>query len=446
VRIDDCQRRAGIRAVAIHIDTDSTDEDMPMNFALARRLHGRLHYAWVVAALTFVTLLVVAGIRATPSVLIVPLEQAFGWSRDRITLAVSIGLCLFGLMGPFAAAAMQRFGIRRTMIVALLLLAAAMGGSAFVRTPLGLILTWGVLAGIGTGTMAMVLGVTVVNRWFEHRRGTVLGLLTASTATGQLLFLPLLAWVVSHNDWRVVVWIVAAAALLLIPLVGFFMPERPAQIGLTRLGASGNDELASAPARNPIAAAFAALAEAARTRTFWLLFLTFFVCGLSTNGLIGTHLIAFCADNGIPEVQAAGMLAAMGVFDIIGTTCSGWLSDRFDNRVLLCTYYGLRGLSLLYLPYSDFSFYGLGVFTMFYGLDWIATVPPTVRLTSERFGLERGPLVYGWIGAGHQFGAAVAAFGAGVLRVQTNRYVEAFLLAGAACLVAATLAMLIRRP
>ena len=417
-----------------------------MKLALARRLQGRVHYAWIVAALTFVTLLVVAGIRATPSVLIVPLEQAFGWSRDRITLAVSIGLCLFGLMGPFAAAAMQRFGIRNTMIVALLLLGGAMGGSAFVHSPFGLILTWGVLAGIGTGTMAMVLGVTVVNRWFEARRGTVLGLLMASTATGQLLFLPVLAWVVSHNDWRAVVWIVAAAALLLIPLVAFFMPERPAQLGLARYGAAQADAPAAVTLQNPVSAAFAALAEAARTRTFWLLFLTFFVCGLSTNGLIGTHLIAFCADNGIPEVQAAGLLAMMGVFDIIGTTFSGWLSDRYDNRVLLCTYYGLRGLSLLYLPYSDFSFYGLGLFTMFYGLDWIATVPPTVRLTVARFGVERGPLVYGWIGAGHQLGAAVAAFGAGVLRVQNNRYVEAFLLAGLACAVAAAMALLIRRP
>ena len=415
-----------------------------MKFPLAKRLQGRVHYAWVVAALTFLTLLVVPGIRATPSVLIVPLEHSFGWGRDQITLAVSVGLFLFGMMGPFAAAAMQRFGVRRTMIVALVLLAAAMGGSAFVRTPLQLVLTWGVLAGLGTGTMAMVLGVTIVTRWFDARRGSVLGLLTASTATGQLLFLPLLAWVVSSQDWRVVVWIVSGAALLLIPLVFFFMPERPADVGLHRYGATQADPTTATKA-NPIATAFSALAEAARTRTFWLLFLTFFVCGLSTNGLIGTHLIAFCADNGIPEVQAAGMLAAMGVFDIIGTTFSGWLSDRYDNRWLLFIYYGLRGLSLLYLPYSDFSFYGLGLFTMFYGLDWIATVPPTVRLTTAQFGAERGPIVYGWIGAGHQMGAAVAAFGAGVLRVQTNHYLEAFVLAGMACLVSAVMALLIRR-
>jgi MFS family permease len=416
-----------------------------MSHTIVQYCKGRIHYAWIVAALTFLTLLIVAGIRATPSVLIVPLERAFGWRRDQITLAVSVGLCLFGLMGPFAAAAMQRFGVRRTMLVALVLLAGAMGGSSFVTSPLGLILTWGVLAGIGTGTMAMVLGVTIVTRWFEARRGTVLGLLTASTATGQLLFLPLLAWVVSHADWRVVVWIVAAAALALIPLVALLLPERPADIGLPRYGATQVDSTGTPTANNPIVEAFRALAIAARTRTFWLLFATFFFCGLSTNGLIGTHLIAYCADNGIPEVQAAGMLAAMGVFDIVGTTVSGWLSDRFDSRRLLCVYYGLRGLSLLYLPYSDFSFYGLGLFTMFYGLDWIATVPPTVRLTAERFGSARGPVVYGWIGAGHQIGAAVAAFGAGVLRVQTNRYVEAFLLAGLMCAIAAMLALLIRR-
>ena len=412
---------------------------------LAAALENRLHYAWVVAALTFLTLLVVAGIRATPAVLIVPLEKNFGWSRDQITLAVSIGLALFGLMGPFAAAAMQRFGLRRTMVAALLLLAAAMGGSAFVTTPLGLILTWGVLAGIGTGTMAMVLGVTVVNRWFDKNRGSVLGLLTASTATGSLVFLPVLTWFIDRgDDWRVVVYIVASASLALIALVLMLMPERPAEVGLFRYGATHADT-SDATRTNPLAAAFGALATASKSGTFWLLFATFFVCGLSTNGLIGTHMIAFCADNGIPETRAAGLLMLMGIFDILGTTASGWLSDRYDSRVLLCVYYGLRGLSLLYLPWSDFSIGSLGLFTVFYGLDWIATVPPTVRLTTDRFGAQLSPLVYGWIGAGHQLGAATAAYGAGVLRVQTNHYVEAFLVAGAACLVAAVMALSIRR-
>ncbi len=411
---------------------------------LAARLRGRLHYAHVVAALTFLTLLVVAGIRATPSVLIVPLEHNFGWSRDQITLAVSIGIALFGLMGPFAAAAMQRFGIRRTMVIALIVLACAMAGSAFVTTPFGLIVTWGILGGIGTGAMAMVLGVTIVNRWFETNRGSMLGLLTASTATGQLLFLPVLAWVTEHYDWRVVVYIVAAAAIVLMFVVLLLLPERPSDVGVYRYGANA-DDASTTQAGNPIVAAFRALATASRSGTFWLLFGTFFICGLSTNGLIGTHMIAFCADNGIPEVRAAGLLAMMGVCDIVGTTLSGWLSDRYDSRKLLFVYYGLRGLSLLYLPYSDFTFGSLGLFTVFYGLDWIATVPPTVKLTTDRFGSQLAPLVYGWIGAGHQLGAATAAFGAGVLRVQTNRYVEAFLIAGVACLVASVMALLVRR-
>jgi predicted MFS family arabinose efflux permease len=412
--------------------------------SLASRLQHRVHYAYVVAALTFLVLLVVAGIRATPAVLIPPLEKAFGWRRDEITFAVSVGLALFGLMGPFAAAAMQRFGVRRTMCAALALLSAAMVGSAFVTTPFGLVLTWGVLAGIGTGTMAMVLGVTIVNRWFEKNRGSMIGLLTASTATGSLVFLPLLAWISEHSDWRNVVYLVGACSLGLIVLVLALMPERPRDVGLTRFGGTA-DETSDATRANPLFEAFRALGIGMRSGTFWLLFATFFICGLSTNGLIGVHLIAFCVDNGIPEVKAAGLLMVMGIFDIIGTTASGWLSDRYDSRVLLCAYYGLRGLSLLYLPYSDFSIGSLGLFTVFYGLDWIATVPPTVRLTTQRFGMQLAPMVYGWIGAGHQLGAATAAFGAGVLRVQTNRYVEAFMLAGAACIIAAILAMMIGR-
>jgi len=412
--------------------------------SLAARLRNRVHYAYVVAALTFLVLLVVAGIRATPAVLIPPLEKAFGWRRDEITFAVSVGLALFGLMGPFAAAAMQRFGVRRTICAALVLLAGAMIGSAFVTSPLGLVVTWGVLAGIGTGTMAMVLGVTIVNRWFEKNRGSMIGLLTASTATGSLVFLPLLAWISEHSDWRNVVYIVGGCALALIVLVLALMPERPGEVGLTRYG-STTDDTSDATRANPLLEAFRALGIGMRSGTFWLLFATFFICGLSTNGLIGVHLIAFCVDNGIPEIRAAGLLMVMGIFDIIGTTASGWLSDRYDSRVLLCAYYGLRGLSLLYLPYSDFSIGSLGLFTVFYGLDWIATVPPTVRLTTQRFGTQLAPMIYGWIGAGHQLGAATAAFGAGVLRVQTNRYVEAFMLAGAACIVAAVLAMLIGR-
>jgi len=415
-------------------------------YALAQRLRERMHYAWVVAAVCFVTLLAVAAVRSMPGVLMVPLSEQEGWSRGTISLAVSIGLALFGLMGPFAAALMQRVGMRRTMLAALLLLGLAMASSTLARSPLQLIVTWGLLGGIGTGMLAMVLGVTVVNRWFEARRGSVLGALTASTATGQLLFLPLLAALSSSLGWRTAMLVVAGVALSLIPLVWWLLPERPAEVGLRRYGAQDDDPPPAVITGSTLMMPFRTLAQAARVPAFWLLFGSFFVCGLSTNGLVGTHLIAFCIDNGIPEVRAAGLLAAMGVFDILGTTLSGWLSDRYDNRHLLFIYYGLRGLSLLFLPYSGFSFYGLGLFTLFYGLDWIATVPPTVRLTSDVFGRERAPMVYGWIGAGHQLGAATAAFGAGVLREVNNRYLEAFEVAGFACILTACMVLMVRRP
>ncbi len=411
--------------------------------SLATRLHGRLHYAHVVAALTFLTLLVVAGIRATPSVLIVPLEKNFGWNRDQITLAVSIGIALFGLMGPFAAA-MQRFGIRRTMVIAPILLACAMAGSAFVTTPFGLIVTWGILAGVGTGAMAMVLGVTIVNRWFETNRGSVLGLLTASTATGQLLFLPVLAWVTEHYDWRVVVYIVAIAALVLMLLVLLLLsPERLTDVGLYRYGGSADD--ASTPrAGNPIVAAFRALHRLAFRH---VLAAVRYVLHLRTQHQ-RPHRHAH--DRVLRRQRHTGNESGRTArTDGRARHCRhdriGLAVDRYDSRKLLFFYYGLRGLSLLYLPWSDFSFGSLGLFTMFYGLDWIATVPPTVKLTTNRFGSEMAPLVYGWIGAGHQLGAATAAFGAGVLRVQTNRYLEAFLIAGSACLVAAVMALPIRR-
>ena len=417
-----------------------------MQARLAAALRGRVHYAWAVAAVCFVTLLAVAAVRATPGVLMVPLGEDTGWSRATISLAVSIGLALFGLMGPFAAALMQRFGVRRAMLAGLVLLSGSMGLGALAHAPWQLVLSWGVVGGIGTGMLAMVLGVTVVNRWFDARRGAVLGALSASTATGQLLFLPLLAALSAQLGWRAAALTVAAVAALLLPLVWTTMVERPADLDLRRYGSDVDEAAPAPPSGNALLLPFRVLADAARVPGFWLLFGSFFVCGLSTNGLIGTHLIAFCIDNGIPEIRAAGLLAAMGVFDIAGTTFSGWLSDRYDNRWLLFAYYGLRGLSLLYLPFSGFSFYGLGLFTVFYGLDWIATVPPTVRLTSDLFGRERAPLVYGWIGAGHQLGAATAALGAGVLRVANNRYLEAFLLAGVACLVTALLILTLRRP
>lgn len=379
--------------------------------------------------------------------LLQPLERGFGWSRSQTSLAAAVGIFLYGLMGPFAAALMQSFGIRRVVIAALLLMGLATGTSVFMKQPWQLVASWGVLSGIASGCVTVVLGATIVNRWFVTRRGLMMGVLTASTATGSLIFIPVLAMLAQRYGWKAVVLAVAGSALALVPLVLRFLTERPSDAGVLPYGATQPVAAARPPAQ-PVRSALAGLYRAASRRDFWLLFATFFICGATTNGLVGTHMIALCGDNGIPEVRAAGLLAAMGLFDLVGTTASGWLTDRYDARKLLFMYYSLRGLSLIWLPRSDFSFYSLSLFTVFYGLDWIATVPPTLKLTNQAFGDAAGPLVFGWVVAGHQVGAATAALVAGNLRALQGNYIEAFTLAGASGLVAAVIALGIgrRRP
>jgi MFS family permease len=414
--------------------------------AVERLTRGRLYYGWIVAAVTFLTLLSAAGIRSTPGVLIIPLEKEFGWTRATVSLAVSVNLLLYGLFGPFAAALMDRFGARRVMAGSLILVAAGVGLTAFMRAPWQLVLLWGLVVGVGTGTTALVLGAWVANRWFVERRGLVMGLLTASAATGQLLFLPLLASLVVHVGWRAATTAVAGVALLMIPVVALFMRNDPADLGLLPLGAKADAPRATTPSLNPVASALDGLSSGLRSRDFWLLLGSFFICGASTNGLIGTHLIPAAMEHGIPEVTAAGLLAVMGVFDLIGTTVSGWLSDRWDSRYLLCWYYGLRGLSLLFLPYAFGSrFAGLAAFAIFYGLDWVATVPPTVRLAADTFGKRRVGVMFGWIAAGHQVGAATGALGAGVVRTWLGSYQVAFMASGLLCLIAAGLVIRIGR-
>jgi sugar phosphate permease len=413
--------------------------------ALARR---NIHYGWVMVAVTFLTALISAGAVGAPGVFILPLQKEFGWTTAEISSALSIRLVLFGLMAPFAAALLNRFGLRNVTLVALLIVVSAMVSSLFMTQLWHLMLLWGVVIGVGTGMTALVLGATVAARWFNARRGLVVGILTASAATGQLIFLPILAALTERVGWRAAMGMmcvmlgVAAMAVLLA------MRDRPSDIGQRPFGDTSTDPIVAPPPSTTsiMAASLGALRDAAMTRVFWILFGTFFICGASTAGLIQVHLIPMCADFGIPQVQAAGLLAAMGVFDFVGTILSGWLSDRYDNRWLLFWYYGLRGLSLLFLPMTDFSFYGLSLFALFYGLDWIATVPPTVRLTAQKFGPERAGLVFGWIFAGHQLGAGVAAFGAGLSRTIWASYLPAFFVAGALCIIAAVVALTIARP
>ncbi|UBM08236.1 MFS transporter [Cupriavidus metallidurans] len=417
--------------------------------ALSNRLDRRgIHYAWIVAAITFSVMLTTAAALGLPGAFLKPLTSEMGWSTDQVSSILAVRFALFGLMAPFSALLMDRFGVRNVVCVALALIAGAMA-LATVSTQLWqLFIAWGLMLGIGSGMTAMVLAALVANRWFTARRGLVIGMLTASSATGQLAFLPAAAWLIEHMGWRFAVLPVLFACGTLALLVFAFMRNRPADVGLVPFGElPGTASATTAPAmpltwRGP----FVVLRDAARTQTFWILAGTFFICGLSTNGLIQTHFIALCADFGMSPVPAASALAMMGAFDFVGTILSGWLSDRYDNRKLLFWYYVLRGLSLFWLPHSEFTLYGLSVFAMFYGLDWVATVPPTIKLAGTTFGRERAAMVFGWIFAAHQIGAATAAFGAGLSRTAWLTYSPALYVAGAACIVAGLLALMVRRP
>jgi MFS family permease len=404
-----------------------------------------IHYSWVVAATTFLVMLVTAGAMGAPGVLIQPLQWEFGWSNADISAAFALRLLLYGLLGPFAAAFMNYFGVRKVAACALTLVAAGVLASMAMKSVWQLVLLWGVVVGFGTGMTAMVLGATVASRWFVQRRGLIVGLFGASTATGQLVFLPALASLTTHVGWRAALVLVVAMLALGVIAVLVLMRDWPADIGLAPYGAT-------APVPRPARAAgigsmlvspLTALREAGRTPIFWLLFGSFFVCGASTNGLVQTHFVSMCGDFGIAAVTAASLLALIGVFDFVGTIGSGWLSDRYDSRWLLFWYYGLRGLSLVFLAFSGFGPAQLAVFAVFYGLDWVATVPPTVKLANASFGASAN-LVFGWIFAGHQLGAAAAAFGAGFTRTAYDSYLPAFFASGVLCVLAAA-AMLIRR-
>ncbi len=404
-----------------------------------------IHYAWVVAGAIFLTALTTAGAVGIPGALILPMGREFGWDTAEISSALGLRLALFGLMAPFAAALIERYGIRPVVMAAILLIIGGLAGALVMTRVWQLILFWGVAVGVGTGMTALVLSAIVANRWFSAHRGLALGLLTASSATGQLVFLPLAAWLADNWGWRAALLPAVISLALAAILVLLFVRDRPSDLGLHPFGGTP-----AAPPNPPgppqavISRAFGVLAEAAATPVFWILFATFFICGLSTSGLIQTHFIPLCGDFGMAPVAAASVLAAMGVFDIIGTIGSGWLSDRYDSRKLLFWYYGLRGLSLLYLPSSSFTIYGLSFFAVFYGLDWIATVPPTVKIATTMFGRERAGIVFGWVFAAHQLGAATAAYGAGLSRTLAATYLPAFYLAGAACLVASLLILTIR--
>jgi MFS family permease len=412
---------------------------------VAPRRDRRVHPAWWAAAATFLALIGAAGFRSTPGVMVEPLHDEFGWSIGTISVALAVNLALFGITAPFAAALMERFGIRRVVASALVLVALGSGLTVFMTASWQLVMLWGVVVGIGTGSMAMALVATVVGRWFVARRGLVSGILTAANATGQLIFLPAIANIVASGGWRAAALTVSGAALVVVPIVLLFLRNRPADVGELPYGGSEADVVE--PLRSGAAKlAITTLVAAARNRTFWLLVAGFFVCGATTNGLIQSHFVPAAHDHGMPATTAAGLLAIVGIFDLVGTILSGWLTDRYDPRVLLAVYYLLRGVSLALLP----PLFGADVdasifaFIIFYGLDWVATVPPTMALCRSAFGAS-APIVFGWVFASHQLGAAFAALVAGLVRDALGSYDAAWFGGAVLCGLAVVASLAIRK-
>lgn len=406
---------------------------------------ARVHYAWVVAGAAFATLVAAAAFRAAPGPLMVPLHEDAGWSIVTMSAAVSVNLVLYGLTAPFAAALMERFGLRRVVAAGLLLIAAGAGLSVLATAAWQLVFTWGVLIGLGTGSMALVFAATIANAWFVKRRGLVMGILTAGGAAGQLVFLPLVAYLAETISWVVASLVITAAALVAIPLAVALLRDRPADLGLAPYG--GDRVIPAVPAAgNAAALAVGALRRAVRTKAFWALAGAFAICGATTNGLIGIHFIPSAHDHGMATTTAAGLLMVVGVFDIVGTVASGWLTDRVDPRILLLAYYAFRGVGLLLLPWllADTVHPSMVLFIVVYGLDWVATVPPTAALCRRIFGSE-GTIVFGWVFASHQLGAAGAALAAGVVRDTFGSYTYAWFGGAALCLIAALLSIALRR-
>ena len=410
---------------------------------IARFISPHVHYAWIVLGVTFLASLTAVGVRSAPGVLIVPLQRAFGWDVATISGAISVNILLMGVLGPFITALMETFGLKRTLLMCMAMLVAATGLSVFMTQAWQLYATWGVMVGMGASAGAIGLATAVANRWFVSHRGLAMGMLTSANAAGQLIFLPIMAALSRAYGWQAIAVVVSVTIAVMLPVVWLLLPESPGEIGTGPYG--GETERAIAPSSaNPFMIALQGGARAVRSIDFWLLTIVFGICGFSTNGLVGTHLVAYCVDNGLTEVFAASFLATLGIFNLIGSTASGWLTDKMNPRVLMFWLFALRGASLFLLPLTNFDMLSLSIFTVFYGLNWIAIVPPMFSVINEVFGRRAAPVVISWIFAGHQVGGALAAYGAGAVRSATGSYLLAFMISGATCLLAAILAMRVR--
>jgi len=408
----------------------------------------RLHYSWFILAITFFSIIVAGIVISSSGIFIDPFEKEFGWDRSVIALAFAISMFLYGISGPFMAALLNVMGLKKMMIASMATLLTGVILTFIMNQTWQMIIIWGLIIGLGSSLFLTVLSPYVANHWFEKRRGLAVGILTASTATGQLILLPVLAAIIDHYSWRIAIGLIMILSFIMLTIIFLFMKNTPKDIGILPYGLEEEiQESNEGQQENPIVIAFNGLFEAVKAKEFWLLSGSFFICGLSTNGLIGTHFVSYCISFGVPLVTAASFLSLMGVFNLVGTTLSGWLSDRFDNRWLLFWYYGLRGASLVFLPFAltKGSLTMLVIFTVFYGLDWIATVPPTINISRQIFGINKSGIVYGWIFASHQVGSAVAAYGGGLIYKFFNTYTWAFFLAGVFCLLASLFVIIIKK-
>ncbi len=411
--------------------------------------HPRVHRAWWVVAVAALAIVAAGAFSTMPGLLVGPLHQEFDWSHGTIGFAVWVNMALNGLIAPFAASLMDRFGLRRVVAGALTVIAVGAALTTVMTEVWQLILYWGVLVGLGTGSMAMAFAATITNRWFVRRRGLVTGVLTGASVFGQFVFLPMLAWVIAHYQWRVGTVTVALAAVVVAPFVWLLLRDHPADAGLKAYGAT---EFEPKPAPEPGAArrALRVLRDASRTGTFWLLVATFAICGASTNGVMWTHFVPAAHDHGMPTTVAASLLTLVGIFNVVGTIVSGWLTDRYDPRWLLALYYTLRGITLMLLPMllGPTVQASLVIFVIFFGLLDVATVPPTIALSAIRdtFGREDSAIVFGWTLGAHQVGAGLVAFGGGLARDAFGSYTVVWIATGALCGMAALMALVIRRP
>ncbi|MCX4485518.1 MULTISPECIES: MFS transporter [Streptomyces] len=411
-----------------------------------RAREPRFHRAWVIAVVAGAAIVTAGAFTTVPGLLVTPLHENYAWDRGQIALAASVNMILFGLTAPFAAALMDRVGIRRVVVGALLLVSAGALLTSFMSQPWQLVAYWGVLIGLGSGCLTMTFAASITADWFDKRRGLVTGALSSSSHLGQLIFLPLLAWSVDRFDWRPPVVTLAFVALAVAALVFLLLRDHPADVGAKPYGAT---EFVPKPARVPGAArrTIAVLVAALRTGPFWLLAGMFVICGASTNGIMWSNWAPAAHDHGMAVTAAASMLSLIGIFSALGAIFSGWLTDRFDPRRLLTVYFAIRALTLLALPlvFTSTVTVLMIAFVVVYGLVDVATVPPVIELSRRVYG-EDGPIVFGWANSAHQLGAGASAFLGATARDLFGTYDVVWTALSVACVVAALMALVVRAP